>query len=220
MLVLSIFLLTHDMGRNKKSRYHKKSDDYQKKNDDIITVDFEKADLGASGFLDVLETYEEKGFVFAPELTGEAPAAGFIANADSTLRLFGSTFKALESLADLGNGAKPNQALTPAYLQPFPDDLIITYFENDDDWGDIAEQEDFKFKGCYVAGLEASAKAVTEFEVTFTGLYEGKVVGEFTTLATSGGFVKSQIKEDIDTLIIGTTDPNIGFFVDNMIFDV
>lgn len=190
------------MGDYKKYRYK----------EDYVVVDFEQADLGSANFFTVNPDYTEKGFVFSPD-----PAPGFIASAD-TQGLFGSTVFALQSLAHLGNGSQPNQALTPVFFQPFPDDLVITYLEQDD-WDEPAEQEDFKFKGCYVAGLEASANAITEFEITFTGLYEGKVVGEFTTLATSGGFVKSQIKSKIDTLIIGNDDPSIGFFVDNLVFD-
>jgi hypothetical protein len=168
---------------------------------DAVVVDFESATLPAGGYLVIgAEGYEEDGFVF--KATPGIQPDSIIGTSESG-SIIPSAIDAIAKLNALAVGSKPNQALAPNY---FSEDIIVTYQELDD--SGVKEQEDFRFKGAYL------------FEVTFTAYRDGELVGQTTTMATSGAFVKSGIKGKIDTLIISDNNENVDLWIDNAVFDI
>ena len=179
---------------------------------DAVVVDFESATLPAGGYLLIgAEGYEEDGFVF--KATPGIQPDSIIGTSESG-SIIPSAIDAIAKLNALAVGSKPNQALAPNY---FAEDIIVTYQELDD--SGVKEQEDFRFKGAYLSGYSPDS-ALAQFEVTFTAYRDGELVGQTTTMATSGAFVKSGIKGKIDTLIISDNNENVDLWIDNAVFDI
>lgn len=172
--------------------------------EDIVVVDFEKAVLTNNTL--VTTSYSQNGFVVtasSPDGSGGRDPDEFrIANADAAAAAGGP---AVNDLTD-ALGAD-NQAAVAVRER----DIIVQYFEHDD--GEI-EQEDFKFKGLY-----ASRPASGTFTLEFKGYRNNSLVGSFQATVTSGGFIKSKIKGEIDTLVIDDNSSG-AFAVDDLVFDV
>ncbi len=201
-----------------------------KKDDDYVLVDFESPSVvnEPGKFIDFAPgaAFSQGGFKFQAvkedfSLTPEVEEKDeLLISSDSEVGFTGSgivqsEIDAIEKLSFLGNGKQPNQGLAPHCFSP---DLLVTYFE-DEGYGKPAEREDFRFKGLYASGFTRT-DALDAFELTFIGFRDGKIVDQFTTMATSGGFIRSRIEGKIDALLIRDGSPDVDFVIDNVKFEV
>jgi hypothetical protein len=211
-------------GWRRQSKYSRKYKKYFAKADDIVLIDFE-----GNGVPQNSANPEDNQLSFSPSYQED----GFVLSA---IQSEGAVFPPLGiTLADINISApdiSPGVNKAVNQVSQYPGRTVGTAEEPESDLViSRSDGNDFEFKGGFFgfAGISGFIDGVGFLEspntqetirLTFKGYRNGKLVDSFSSKIPPGGFIRSKIHGDIDTLVIEDGDL-LGFaLADNLVFEI
>lgn len=203
-----------------KPRYYKKRDD-----DEYVIIDFEGNNVPQDSTNPINNDlrfdpiYSEDGF----ELTAWASANATADPNPVGVALSDINFAnpAFPELAEAINRVNQSPGRVAGLAAESESDLVIRR----------AGGKDFEFEGGYfafapiiaVAGIPSlvpSTNTQASIKLVFEGYKNGSLVDSFESMIPANGYIRSQIDEDIDTLIIKDNDLHGWVVTDNLKFEI
>jgi hypothetical protein len=211
-------------GRHLEGKYSKKYNKYYAKYDDLVLIDFEGNGVPRNSAnpednqLSFSPSYQEDGFVLSAKQSEGA-----------TFPPLGITLVDISiDTPDISPGA--NKAVNQ--VSQYPGRTVGTAEEPESDLViSRKDGKDFEFKGGFFGfagisgfidgvGFVESSNTQETIRLTFKGYRKGKLIDTFSSKIPVGNFVRSQIRRDIDTLVIEDGDL-LGFAIaDNLAFEI